>query len=129
MPLLAATKAGNARSKGSNFVTPGSRQSLHLTAVAAVAGATFAGVVLTSARANALEGEWHAGARLGVATLSGRSLGPAFDVHGAYELSDMFENRRRRHRIRLTPVLRERTCYRRPPASRTGLTCSSGSRT
>ncbi|HEX7670690.1 MAG TPA: outer membrane beta-barrel protein [Polyangiaceae bacterium] len=41
--------------------------------------------------ARAVEGEWHLGARLGVATLTGSSLGPAADVHGAYELNDMFD--------------------------------------
>lgn len=41
--------------------------------------------------ARAVEGEWHLGARLGVATLTGSSFGPAADIHGAYELSDMFD--------------------------------------
>lgn len=41
--------------------------------------------------ARAMEGEWHTGARVGFATLRGGSLGPALDVHGAYELSDLFD--------------------------------------
>jgi hypothetical protein len=61
----------------------------HWSRLLAAGGFLFAGLV--SPRARALEGEWHAGARLGIATLKGSSLGPALDLHGAYELSDMFD--------------------------------------
>ena len=56
-----------------------------------VFAAGFFAVWLTSPLAHAVDGEWHAGARLGIATLKGSSLGPAADVHGAYELSDLFD--------------------------------------
>jgi hypothetical protein len=51
----------------------------------------FFSVWLDAPTATAMEGAWHAGARLGIATLAGSSLGPALDIHGAYELSDMFD--------------------------------------
>jgi hypothetical protein len=39
----------------------------------------------------AAEQEWHLGGRAGVGVLSGRGAGPAFGVHGAYGLNDMFD--------------------------------------
>jgi hypothetical protein len=37
------------------------------------------------------EEEWHLGGRAGVGVLSGLGAGPAFGLHGAYGLSDMFD--------------------------------------
>lgn len=50
-------------------------------------------VGLMSPPARATEGQWHVGGGLGVASFakSDRGTGPALGVHGAYELSDMFD--------------------------------------
>ncbi len=42
-------------------------------------------------RAGAAEGEWHLGAKAGIATLSGADPGPALGAHAAYGLSDLFD--------------------------------------
>lgn len=53
--------------------------------------AALAVTVLASGSAAAAAGEWHAGARAGIATLTGHTLGPALELHGAYELGDVFD--------------------------------------
>ena len=47
--------------------------------------------VLREGVAIASEQEWHLGGRAGVGVLSGVGAGPAFGVHGAYGLNDMFD--------------------------------------
>lgn len=48
-------------------------------------------LALESANAAAFEREWHAGAKVGVATLSGAAPGPALELRGAYGLDDKFD--------------------------------------
>jgi hypothetical protein len=47
--------------------------------------------VFHAAAAFAAEQEWHLGGRAGIGVLSGLGPGPAFGVHGAYGLNDMFD--------------------------------------
>ena len=47
--------------------------------------------VLGEGAAIAAEQEWHLGGRAGAGFLSGVGAGPAFGVHGAYGLNDMFD--------------------------------------
>jgi hypothetical protein len=56
-----------------------------------VAVATAFVLAFASGNAAAFEREWHAGAKLGVATLTGTEPGPALELRGAYGLDDKFD--------------------------------------
>jgi hypothetical protein len=56
-----------------------------------LAAAVGAGLGVSPLRASAADQEWHAGAKAGVAALSGQGVGPAVGLHGAYGLGDMFD--------------------------------------
>jgi hypothetical protein len=69
--------------------TPGFAPSRSFVATAAVGVVVFA-----APSAGAFERQWHFGGGLGVAAPSdGYAEGPAFGVHGAYGLSDVFDAR------------------------------------
>jgi len=50
-------------------------------------------VLLSAAPARAFERQWHLGGGLGGAAPTDYELGPAFGIHGAYGLSDVFDLR------------------------------------
>lgn len=56
-----------------------------------IGGALGALTAFAPGRAEAFDNDWHVGAKGGLAVLDGKDLGPAVGIHGAYELSDMFD--------------------------------------
>ena len=56
-----------------------------------LAGALAVASAAAATDALAFEDEWRVGGRAGIATLSGRGMGPALGLHAGYALSDMFD--------------------------------------